>query len=62
MVEDRVKKDAEDATNQDFDIANKLIGNIKRKTIKQTVMTTVYGVTYIGARKQIYKQIKDKDF
>jgi DNA-directed RNA polymerase len=25
-------------------------------------MTTVYGVTYIGARKQIYRQIKDKDF
>ncbi len=28
----------------------KLKENIKRKTIKQTVMTSVYGVTFIGAR------------
>jgi len=31
-------------------MARKLIGNIKRKTVKQTVMTSVYGVTFIGAR------------
>jgi DNA-directed RNA polymerase len=24
-------------------------------------MTTVYGVTYIGAREQIEKQLRDKD-
>lgn len=31
---------------------------IKRKVIKQTVMTTVYGVTKFGARLQIAKQLK----
>ena len=25
-------------------------------------MTSVYGVTFIGARKQIFKQLKDKEF
>lgn len=31
-----------------------------RKVIKQTVMTSVYGVTLIGARDQIMKQLKEK--
>ncbi|CAG4960033.1 unnamed protein product [Parnassius apollo] len=36
---------------------------VKRKVIKQTVMTTVYGVTKYGARLQIAKQLKDiEDF
>lgn len=34
---------------------------MKRKVIKQTVMTTVYGVTRFGARLQIAKQLKDID-
>ena len=33
---------------------------MSRKVIKQTVMTSVYGVTFIGARKQIQRQLKDK--
>ncbi|XP_028178400.1 DNA-directed RNA polymerase, mitochondrial [Ostrinia furnacalis] len=32
---------------------------VRRKVIKQTVMTTVYGVTKFGARLQIAKQLKD---
>ena len=32
---------------------------VTRKTIKQTVMTSVYGVTLIGARDQIEKQLKE---
>lgn len=32
---------------------------ITRKTIKQTVMTSVYGVTLIGARDQIEKQLRE---
>lgn len=39
-------------------IAKTLQGFIKRKVIKQTVMTTVYGVTRYGARLQIAKQLK----
>lgn len=42
-----------------IDIAESLKGNVTRKVIKQTVMTSVYGVTFIGARKQIQKQLKD---
>ncbi|THH14382.1 hypothetical protein EW146_g5951 [Bondarzewia mesenterica] len=37
-----------------------LSGKVSRKVVKQTVMTTVYGVTFIGAREQIEKQLKDR--
>jgi DNA-directed RNA polymerase len=30
---------------------------VGRKIVKQTVMTTVYGVTFVGARDQIAKQL-----
>ena len=36
-----------------------LNGHITRKTLKQTVMTTVYGVTEYGAKKQISKWLVD---
>jgi len=42
------------------EIAEGLKGNVTRKVIKQTVMTSVYGVTFIGARKQIQRQLKDR--
>lgn len=42
-------------------IAKVLRNFIKRKVIKQTVMTTVYGVTRYGARLQIVKQLKAID-
>ncbi|GME81677.1 unnamed protein product [Ambrosiozyma monospora] len=35
---------------------------ITRKLVKQTVMTSVYGVTYVGARAQISKRLKDIDY
>lgn len=31
-----------------------------RKLVKQTVMTSVYGVTYIGARDQIMRRLKER--
>ncbi|KAK7055086.1 DNA-directed RNA polymerase [Favolaschia claudopus] len=37
-----------------------LRGKVTRKVVKQTVMTTVYGVTFVGARDQIEKQLKDR--
>ena len=40
-------------------LARVLEGHIKRKVVKQTVMTTVYGVTKYGAKLQIKKQLKD---
>ena len=37
-----------------------LLGRVDRKVVKQTVMTSVYGVTYIGARDQVLARLKDK--
>lgn len=31
-----------------------------RKLVKQTVMTSVYGVTYVGARDQIKRRLKER--
>ncbi|CAK9801498.1 DNA-directed RNA polymerase, mitochondrial [Anthophora quadrimaculata] len=49
-----------DAKNN-IKIAQVLEGFVKRKVIKQTVMTTVYGVTKYGAKLQIAKQLKDTE-
>ncbi|XP_042225272.1 DNA-directed RNA polymerase, mitochondrial-like [Homarus americanus] len=57
LVEDERIKDA----NAGQEIAQVLEGHVKRKVIKQTVMTTVYGVTRYGARLQIEKQLKALD-
>lgn len=56
MVQDRVKADAANQVKQ----AMLLEGKITRKVVKQTVMTTVYGVTFVGAREQIERQLKDR--
>ena len=41
--------------------AAKLVnGLIDRGVVKRTVMTSVYGVTYVGARKQIQEKIEEK--
>lgn len=57
LVEDMRQKEAQVGNK----IAQVLEGFIRRKVIKQTVMTTVYGVTRYGARLQIAKQLKDID-
>jgi DNA-directed RNA polymerase len=58
MVEKRMQEDVE--RNLDNKFAKMLIGKISRKVVKQTVMTTVYGVTFVGAREQIERQLKDR--
>ncbi|CAN1244350.1 DNA-directed RNA polymerase 2B, chloroplastic/mitochondrial [Linum perenne] len=40
--------------------ARALLNQVDRKLVKQTVMTSVYGVTYIGARDQILKRLKER--
>ena len=41
--------------------AAKLVnGFVDRSVVKRTVMTSVYGVTYIGARKQIQEKLEEK--
>lgn len=62
MVQAKILADCENSEAVHHKMALKLNGNVKRKIVKQTVMTSVYGVTFIGARKQIQKQLKDKEF
>lgn len=53
-------RQSEESTNE---IAKLLSGHVKRKVIKQTVMTTVYNVTFYGAKLQILRQLEYlKDF
>lgn len=33
---------------------------VDRKLVKQTVMTSVYGVTFVGAREQIKRRLEEK--
>ena len=59
LVEEKRASDQSDDTAERHEIATILEGFVRRKVIKQTVMTTVYGVTEYGARLQIEKQLKD---
>ncbi|KAM0747756.1 DNA/RNA polymerase [Meredithblackwellia eburnea MCA 4105] len=56
MANEVINKDAADGN----ELAKILQGKVTRKVVKQTVMTTVYGVTFIGAKKQIAKQLKER--
>ncbi|ONK78853.1 uncharacterized protein A4U43_C01F240 [Asparagus officinalis] len=48
------------ATNPTALLAKVLIDQVDRKLVKQTVMTSVYGVTYVGAREQIKRRLTEK--
>ncbi|KAJ5952609.1 uncharacterized protein N7479_011022 [Penicillium vulpinum] len=49
---------AKDAANGD-PLAQRLDGRVTRKIVKQTVMTNVYGVTFLGATRQVKRQLVD---
>lgn len=55
IVERRLETEAA-AGNE---LAQFMRGKITRKVVKQTVMTNVYGVTFVGAVAQIEKQMED---
>ncbi|GAA6030317.1 hypothetical protein JCM8097_009044 [Rhodosporidiobolus ruineniae] len=55
-VNEFIERDAEKGLQE----AQLLLGKVTRKVVKQTVMTTVYGVTFIGAKNQIQRQLKDR--
>ncbi|XP_065854821.1 DNA-directed RNA polymerase 2, chloroplastic/mitochondrial [Euphorbia lathyris] len=61
-VLDIMRRDAQNDPEvfPDASRARTLINQVDRKLVKQTVMTSVYGVTYIGARDQIYKRLKER--
>lgn len=68
IVADSVAKEAArelgpDATEDEKKtkrIAQLVDGLIDRKVVKQTVMTSVYGVTFVGARQQIRNRLEEK--
>jgi DNA-directed RNA polymerase len=55
LVQADILKEAEEG----HPMAKVLNGKISRKVVKQTVMTNVYGVTFVGARAQVQKQLDD---
>ncbi|KAL8690701.1 MAG: hypothetical protein Q9218_003913 [Villophora microphyllina] len=58
-VAELVKEDIDNDAKQGIEMAIALEGKITRKVVKQTVMTNVYGVTFMGAQLQVIKQLKE---
>lgn len=56
LVQNRVARDEADGVPE----ATVLRDNVNRKLVKQTVMTSVYGVTFVGARQQIGNRLKER--
>ncbi|EPS38066.1 hypothetical protein H072_8223 [Dactylellina haptotyla CBS 200.50] len=56
LVNEAVAKDAQAGVPE----AQELLGHINRKVVKQTVMTNVYGVTFIGAKAQVKNRLVEK--
>jgi len=57
-----VKKRVAEESKRNVSEAIKAAPYIDRKLVKQTVMTYVYGVTYVGARMQIENRLREKKF
>lgn len=38
-----------------------MLDHVDRKLVKQTVMTSVYGVTFVGARMQIQNRLRERN-
>ena len=55
LVKSEISKDAA----QGNATAEALNGIVTRKVVKQTVMTNVYGVTFLGAQRQVRKQLNE---
>jgi DNA-directed RNA polymerase len=55
LVRDMVHADAE----KGIPAAIFMKGHVSRKVVKRTVMTNVYGVTFMGAKAQVYDTLKD---
>lgn len=51
MVQAKVALDYANNESENHQMALVLKDNVVRKTVKQTVMTSVYGVTFIGAKQ-----------
>lgn len=58
-VADMVKAEIANEAAQGDALARELDGRVTRKVVKQTVMTNVYGVTFMGAKSQVLRQIDE---
>ncbi|KAL1218508.1 DNA-directed RNA polymerase 1 [Cardamine amara subsp. amara] len=58
MMREDAEKDPETFPNATY--AKLMLDEVDRKMVKQTVMTSVYGVTYSGARAQMKKRLKER--
>lgn len=58
-VAELVKAEISQDMEEGVEYAKILNGKVTRKVVKQTVMTNVYGVTFMGAMKQVRSQIED---
>lgn len=56
-VAEMIKAEIVEEAAQGSEIARLLNGRVTRKMVKQPVMTNVYGVTYVGALRQVRKQL-----
>ncbi|KAI9593990.1 hypothetical protein BDF19DRAFT_424028 [Syncephalis fuscata] len=56
-----VNRSIDEEAKQGVKEAVALQGKVNRKIVKQTVMTNVYGVTFVGARDQIANRLKELD-
>lgn len=57
-VAELVKEMVEVEAEQGNPTAQFIKGHITRKVVKRTVMTNVYGVTFMGAKQQVYDELK----
>lgn len=55
LVKEMVVVDAEGGHPE----AKFIVNHITRKVVKRTVMTNVYGVTFIGAKEQVYDELRN---
>ena len=58
-VAEMVKAEIAEMAAGGTELAQHLDGKLTRKVVKQTVMTNVYGVTFMGAKAQVRKQLED---
>ena len=56
-----MNEDLESDDDETRELAELCVDRITRKLVKQTVMTSVYGVTFIGARDQIHRRLEEQE-
>ena len=57
-VAEIIKAEVKEEAAEGDAMAKHLEGRLTRKVVKQTVMTNVYGVTFVGAKRQVQRQLE----